>query len=139
MAIEPYLDIQRLRFPDWLRITYDIAGDTLDCLVPRFVLQPLVENAILHGIQPALHGGTVEIAARRAGGWLEVEVSDDGVGLPADAVERVGLTNCRERLTTYFGEEQALILEPRTPAGTRVALRLPWITAPREEGHVVVD
>ena len=137
--VERYAAIERTRFGERLALRLACEPAALAAEVPTLLLQPLVENAILHGIQPALHGGTVEIAARRAGGWLEVEVSDDGVGLPADAVERVGLTNCRERLTTYFGEEQALILEPRTPAGTRVALRLPWITSPREEGHVVVD
>jgi two-component system LytT family sensor kinase len=136
--VERYVAIERMRFGERLTLRMACDSAAFPAEVPTLLLQPLVENAILHGIQPALAGGTVEISARRAGDWLEVEVSDDGAGLPADAVERVGLTNCRERLQTYFGAEQALTLARRTPSGTRVALRLPWITAPREEGHVVV-
>ena len=137
--VERYVAIERMRFGERLALRVRCESAALVAEVPTLLLQPLVENAILHGIQPALAGGTVEIVARRAGDWLEVEVSDDGIGLPAAAVERVGLTNCRERLTTYFGDEQALTLEPRTPSGTRVAVRLPWTTAPLEErGSVVV-
>ena len=136
--VERYVAIERMRFGERLALRMACDAAALPAEVPTLLLQPLVENAILHGIQPALAGGTVEITARRAGEWLEVEVSDDGAGLPAHAAERVGLTNCRERLQTYFGDEQALRLERRMPSGTRVAVRLPWITAAREEGHVVV-
>jgi LytS/YehU family sensor histidine kinase len=80
----------------------------------------------------------VTITARRAGERLELDVSDDGIGLSADAVERVGLANCRERLAAHFGEDQALTLEHRAPSGTRVVVRLPWITTGHEAGSDVV-
>ena len=120
-----------------LHVTCEPAARAVE--VPTLLLQPLVENAILHGIQPSLRGGTVKITARRSAESLEVEVRDDGVGLAADAVERVGLGNCRERLTTYCGDEHALTVERGTPTGTAVRLRLPWSTVPQDRvGHVVV-
>jgi hypothetical protein len=101
VAIEPYLDIQRLRFPDWLRIDYDVGGDTLDCLVPRFVLQPLVENAIRHGLTGRVAAGCIEISSKLAAGRLVLRVADNGVGL-RQVVSRsgygIGLTNVEEPL-----------------------------------------
>jgi signal transduction histidine kinase len=138
VLVERYVAIERMRFGE--RLTLHVASEpaTLAGEVPTLLLQPLVENAILHGIQPALGGGTVEILARRVAEMLEVEVRDDGVGLPTDAVEHVGLTNCRERLTTYFGDAQALTVARRTPSGTAVTLRLPWTTVPRDTTADVV-
>jgi signal transduction histidine kinase len=136
--VERYVAIERMRFGERLSLRVACEPATLGAEVPTLLLQPLVENAILHGIQPALQGGTVEIAARRVGDRLELEVSDDGVGLAGDTTERVGLSNCRERLATYFGDDQTLTLERRTPTGTRVVVRLPWITAQREQAEDVV-
>jgi hypothetical protein len=106
--------------------------------VPTLLLQPLVENAILHGIQPSMYGGTVRIGARRSAGWLELEVDDDGMGLPAEngngRRERVGLTNSRERLEMQFGDEQSLHIAPRDPSGTRVSIRIPWSTEEAADG-----
>jgi len=137
--VERYVAIERMRFGERLTLRVACEPAALAVEVPTLLLQPLVENAILHGIQPSLRGGTVEITASHLAESLEVEVRDDGVGLPAGAVERVGLGNCRERLTTYCGDEHAMTLEPRTPTGTAVRLRLPWITVPQDGvGDVVV-
>jgi two-component system LytT family sensor kinase len=136
--VERYVAIERMRFGDRLALQVTGEPETLAAEVPALLLQPLVENAILHGIQPALHGGRVEIAARREGERLELEVCDDGIGLPAEVVERVGLTNCRERLTTHFGDDQTLMIARREPSGTRVVVRLPWVTARREAASDVV-
>jgi LytS/YehU family sensor histidine kinase len=100
--------------------------------VAALLLLPLMENAILHGIQPMMSGGTVTVAARRDDGWLDIEVSDDGAGLPAsagDPLERIGLSNTRQRLQKRFGEQQSLEIAPRAPSGTRVRIRIPWTVA----------
>lgn len=136
--VERYVAIERVRFGERLTLRVACEPATFCAEVPTLLLQPLVENAILHGIQPSLAGGTVEIVGRRAGDRLELEVSDDGVGLPERTTERVGLTNSRARLATHFGDDQSLVLERRTPSGTRVAVRLPWTTARREEAEDVV-
>lgn len=128
VAIEPYLDIQRLRFPDWLRIDYDVGGDTLDCLVPRFVLQPLVENAIRHGLTGRVAAGCIEISSRLVDGKLVLRVADNGVGL-RQVVSRsgygIGLTNVRERLTTLYGPGEQLRLSDATGGGAVAEVTLP--------------
>lgn len=128
--LERYVEIERFRFEDRLRVEFDVDPDTLDAQVPALLLQPLVENAVLHGIQPSLAGGTVRVGARREGPWLRLEVADDGVGLPAGferrAAQRVGLANARERLGTHFGERHTFSIAPGSPSGTRVTIRLPW-------------
>lgn len=128
VAIEPYLDIQRLRFPDWLRISYDVAGDTLDCLVPRFVLQPLVENAIRHGLTGRVAAGCIEISARITDGHLTLRVADNGVGL-RQVVSRpgygIGLTNVRERLATLYGPGEQLRLFDAPGGGAVAEVELP--------------
>ena len=128
VAIEPYLDIQRLRFPDWLRITYDVAGDTLDCLVPRFVLQPLVENAIRHGLTGRVAAGCIEISSRIADGRVVLRVADNGVGL-RQVVTRpgygIGLTNVRERLSTLYGAGEQLRLFDAPGGGAVAEVELP--------------
>ena len=128
VAIEPYLDIQRLRFPDWLRISYDVAGDTLDCLVPRFVLQPLVENAIRHGLTGRVAAGCIEISSRVADGRLVLRVADNGVGL-RQVVTRpgygIGLTNVRERLATLYGAGEHLRIFDAPGGGAVAEVELP--------------
>lgn len=81
--LDHYLAIQAIRFGDRLRIELDIAPDIRRALVPSLVMQPLVENAIRHGLAPRAAGGTTHVTARRAGNRLEIRICDDGVGLPA--------------------------------------------------------
>jgi hypothetical protein len=128
VAIEPYLDIQRLRFPDWLRIDYNVGGDTLDCLVPRFVLQPLVENAIRHGLTGRVAAGCIEISSRLTDDRLVLRVADNGVGL-RQVVSRsgygIGLTNVRDRLTTLYGAGDQLRLFDAPGGGAVAEVALP--------------
>jgi len=128
IAIEPYLDIQRLRFPDWLRIDYDVGGDTLDCLVPRFVLQPLVENAIRHGLTGRVAAGCIEISSRLVDGKLLLRVADNGVGLRqviARSGYGIGLTNVRDRLATLYGPGDQLRLSDAAGGGAVAEVTLP--------------
>ena len=137
--LRAYLDIEAVRFADRLRVEYDIAADTTSCLVPDLVLQPLVENAIKHGIAPLPHGGTIHIASKRDGDRLTLSVSDDGAGLQpgepapsrsgytsASAAGGVGLTVTRERLAHLYGSSASLTLAPGPRgAGTLATVVLP--------------
>ena len=140
--IRHYLDLEHMRFGDRLRVHVDVAPEALDARVPSFILQPLVENAIRHGIQPALAGGRVEVLGRLEGERVVLEVRDDGVGFHAPRRELgpasarrpgVGLGNTRQRLAQRFGEppEQLLQVSAREPSGTCVTLRFPRLLAPR--------
>src|SRR5689334_7235439 len=126
IAVEPYLDIQRLRFADWLRLDYRIDDRCVDCLVPRFVLQPLIENAIRHGLRGRERPGTIEIAAAIDDGSLVIRVSDDGVGLGRAQTNGhgIGLANVRERLRILYGGDDRVRLIDNAP-GTVAEIRVP--------------
>jgi hypothetical protein len=126
VAVEPYLDIQRLRFADWLRLDYQIDDRCVDCLVPRFVLQPLIENAIRHGLRGRDRPGTIEISASVDDGSLVIRVSDDGVGLgrATGNGHGIGLANVRERLRILYGGDDRVRLTDSAP-GTVAEIRVP--------------
>jgi signal transduction histidine kinase len=125
---EAYLQLLQLRMEDRLR--YDIAADApvRAAALPPLMLQPLVENAIHHGLEPKLEGGTLSIRASVQGGVLQVTVSDDGLGPDAPQRRRTGngiaLDNLRQRLQALYGDAASLTIEPLQP-GTRATLRLP--------------
>jgi len=132
-----YLEIEQTRFGDRLKVALDIAPDTLDARVPNLILQPLVENAIRHGIEPHARVGVIELRARQSHGTLRMEVRDNGGGLPAEAGdrERIGLTNTRARLLQLFGEQFHFELSNPPTGGTLVALSIPLRTAGSEVDH----
>lgn len=128
VGIEPYLDIQRIRFADWLTIDYRVDDRATDCLVPRFVLQPLIENAIRHGLSGRRSAGTIEISASVVNGSLIVRVADNGVGLDAPAKTSgrgIGLTNVRNRLRILYGDDDRLSLTSNEAGGAVSELRMP--------------
>jgi LytS/YehU family sensor histidine kinase len=99
----------------------------MQALVPQFILQPLVENALRHGIGRSLEGGTIEIGARRDGDDVVLWVRDDGAGPPTEPNgDGVGMRNTRERLETMFGARGSLRLEAVPGGGTRAVIRLPY-------------
>ena len=131
--LRTWLAVERERWNDRLTVEWEVAADTLNAAVPPLVLQPLVENALRHGLGSRLGGGTIAIGARRVQGttetkgtkeWLELRVSDDGVGFPSVHQERTGLGNLRERLASVYGEDASLTIEPG-PRGAAVTIRLP--------------
>ena len=133
--IERYLVIQRARFAGRLEATLDVDSGAIGALVPNLVLQPLVENAIRHGIAPRASGGNVTITARRdlIRSRLVLEVSDDGIGLdaararrlPNDGREGVGIANTTARLRQLYGEDWAFELSPDPRGGTVATVSLP--------------
>lgn len=127
-----YLDIERVRFEDRLRVRWDVDPSALPAKVPHLVLQPLVENAVRHGIAPRAAEGTVEVTAKRRGHSLYLSVRDDGVGIrDAESVrEGVGLSNVRARLAQLYGARQTLTVESAAGGGVHVHLTLPFRTEP---------
>jgi hypothetical protein len=131
--VDHYLAIQRVRFADRLSVRKEIAPETLAATVPTLLLQPLVENAVIHGVAPERTPGTVFLRARVEAGRLHLEVADTGRGapraLPADAPlafkEGIGLSNTRARLTALFGEDFHLLIAPAPEGGVCVRIDIP--------------
>jgi LytS/YehU family sensor histidine kinase len=123
-----YLSIEQTRFGNRLTTTMDIAPDTLNAQVPNLILQPLVENAIKHGIEPRAKPGRIELRTRRQAGVLTMEVSDNGVGLRnnKEVEEGVGLSNTRARLRELYGPAHRLELIEPGDGGLRVELSIPF-------------
>jgi signal transduction histidine kinase len=129
-----YAAIQRVRFEDRLTIQMDIAEDARDALVPALILQPLVENAIKHGLGERATGARVDVRARRDGDVLALTVSDDGPGLAgrpvSSIVERVGVGNARARLRYLYGAAATFSIDSPSDGGFSVRMRLPFHTTP---------
>ena len=128
--LELYLEIEQVRFKDRLRVRMEVEQETLDALVPNLILQPLVENAIRHGIGRRGSAGLLEISARRENGMLCLRVRDDGPGVAlggtAPATGQIGLTNTRERLRQLYGEAQTFELRNASDGGAVAALAIPF-------------
>jgi two-component system, LytTR family, sensor kinase len=134
--IDRYFSIQSQRFQDRLNVRIKIAPEVLSVVVPFLVLQPLVENAVQHGILPKQGGGTITVVAQDNGTEAVISVEDDGVGMDADrlmadlreahlAGTHVGIGNINYRMRQVFGEEYALMVETAPGAGMKVILRVP--------------
>jgi len=124
--IKAYLDIEQMRLGDRLRVKWDVAQDVLCVAVPSLVLQPLVENAVQHGIAASNRPGELRISAKRENGFLHLQVRDTGPGLqlPSEATNAgIGLSNTEARLRTIFGERHKF--ELINDNGLSVNLRLP--------------
>lgn len=131
--LELYLDIQQMRFSDRLKVEMRVEPEVFDAMVPNLILQPLVENAIRHGVSRRAGSGVVGIGARRDDGSLRICIYDDGVGLKRDdgtaTVEGVGLSNTRARLSQLYGERQRFSLSDREGGGVEANLVIPFVRA----------
>ena len=126
--VRGYLAIEKLRLGSRLRIVEAIEDDALDCSVPPLLLQPLVENAVRHGIDQCQGGGTVEVRATIAGERLVLEVEDDGAGcarMNNGQTSRVGISTTRRRLEALFGNDAKIDIATAHGHGFRIALDLP--------------
>jgi signal transduction histidine kinase len=128
--VELYLEIEQARFGSRLTVRMDVTPETMDACVPNLILQPLVENAVRHGIAPRSGPGLIEIRTRRENGTLRVEVMDNGPGLKRASTnvprEGVGLANTRARLQQLYPDQHQLTLANRAGGGVVVALCLPF-------------
>ena len=130
--VRAYLDIQQIRLGSRLQVSIDVPDDLHDVLVPAMSLQPLVENAVIHGVGRTAEGGRITLRALRDGGDLRLQVCDTGPGFPAAGVrEGIGLTNTRERLTQLYGAGRRVSWSQRTP-GACVEITVPFRVARKE-------
>jgi two-component system, LytTR family, sensor kinase len=131
-SIDRYLMLERARFGDRLEVRLQIAPEVLPVAVPFLALQPLVENAVRHGLAGKPGVGTVSIVAEDAGTECLISVEDDGVGMDPQQLRtrsedgtHVGLGNVDDRLRSVFGEDFGLVVETAPGAGTKVSMRIP--------------
>ncbi len=124
--IDDYLSLEVARFgAEKLRVEKDLDPRSLDVPVPSMMLQPLVENAVRHGLSPKVGGGVVRVEAARDGARLRIAVRDNGLGFKEAAREGIGLRNVRERLTAAYGEQATLEIESARGGGTSVIIDMP--------------
>jgi two-component system LytT family sensor kinase len=144
-VIEAYLDIERARFEQRLRVTIDVGPRLRHIRLPPLVLQPIVENAVKHGVAPRAAGGDIRIVAFADAGYLSIQIQDSGAGATADALRRgreegVGLRNVERRLQGQYGSAASLSVESTPGTGTCVKMRIPVTATSRGEpaGRVAV-
>ena len=129
--LEAYLALMQLRMGERLKVALDLPADLRNVALPPLLAQPLVENAIHHGLEPTIAGGTVSVSARQVDGRLVIEVADNGQGLNGPrrrAGNGVALDNIRARLQARFGVSASLELLPRDGGGTRAVIQFPLST-----------
>ena len=133
-SIHSYVELERARFGERLTVTLRIAPEALATTIPFLSVQPLVENAVRHGLEPREEGGTIVITARAEGTQTEITVEDDGVGtdpatlhavLVGDRAGHVGLRNVDTRVRQLYGDDHALEIETAPGSGTMVRMRIP--------------
>jgi len=127
-CLQQYLEIQKVRFADRLQLSVEIPSELLAAQVPTLMLQPMVENAIKHGIAKRVEGGAIRISASRTNGMLTIGIYNDGPALPADwekAANGVGLANVRRRLHGLYGDAFLLRACNREPGGVEVSVSVP--------------
>ena len=128
--LEAYLSIEKTRFQERLNTSIDANAEARTALIPTFLLQPFVENALRHGIAPRAAGGCVSISAQRTGKMLELRVEDDGGGLSSDYLARrdrgCGIRNTEGRLRALYGDDARLTVAPAVKGGVSVTITLPY-------------
>jgi signal transduction histidine kinase len=126
-----YLEIERIRFPARLTVGMHIEPDTLGAQVPNLILQPIVENAIRHGIAAYAAPGRVDISTSKRDKSLFLSVRDTGPGLKSNGTEGIGLTNTRARLQRLYGSKSRLSLENAVGGGLEVTIEIPFVASDR--------
>jgi LytS/YehU family sensor histidine kinase len=128
-VIRNYLDIFAVRMGDRLDYVIDVPDNIRDCRIPPLFIQPLVENAVKHGLEPSVSGGTVTIEGIRDGNSIRIIVSDSGVGInEKSGGSGIGLANIRKRLELLYGSRGRLGLEENKPCGIKAIIEIPYET-----------
>lgn len=131
--VQHYLEIEQIRFQDRLHLRFTVEQEIMEARVPNLILQPLVENAVRHGIGASASAGLIEITAKRENGNLLMQVQDDGTGLAegwqSEIHTGIGLINTRERLLQHYGAEYAFDIKNASPKGVIASIRIPYRTA----------
>ena len=132
--IDDYLDIEVIRFGrDKLQIFKEIDPEALEAFVPSMLLQPMIENAIKHGLAPRLEGGQIHIRTRRRAGRLLLEIDDNGIGIPQDRLAEVygggiGISNVQARLKLLYGDQFRMDIRSREGEGTQILIEIPEVS-----------
>jgi two-component system, LytTR family, sensor kinase len=137
--VRRYLEIQQVRFGDRLKVAIYVPADAMPGLVPALVLQPLVENAVKHGVLPREKGGSVTVTVARNNGTLQLRVADDGPGLPlgTPVAHAVGLSNTAARLAELYADKASFSLDSSPGGGVTATMEIPFRTAgPRFEDGI---
>jgi two-component system, LytTR family, sensor kinase len=127
--LQKYLDIQKVRFGDRLQLSMDVPEELFAAQVPRLILQPMVENAVKHGIAKRAQGGKIRIAAFRSNGMLTLSIYNDGPTLPTEPDKAscgIGIANVRTRLQSLYGDGFELNMHSKTPGGVEVLVSVPF-------------
>jgi two-component system, LytTR family, sensor kinase len=134
--IDDYLDIEVIRFGrDKLQIFKEIDAETLEAFVPSMLLQPMIENSIKHGLAPRLSGGEIHIRTHHRDSRLFIEISDNGLGIPAERLAEVygggiGISNVHERLRLLYGDQFRMDIHSQEGRGTQIHIEIPELVAP---------
>jgi two-component system, LytTR family, sensor kinase len=129
--LERYLDIEKIRFRNRLDVVISVDDDAIDAQVPSLILQPMVENAMRHGVEPHARMGLVELRGARSGENLVLTVADNGSGIPSEGIKRegIGVANTRARLLELYGARQKFELVNRAEGGLCVRITIPFSTS----------
>ena len=141
--VNHYVEIQKFRYSDLFELIWNVDNNLLDCLIPKTLIQPLVENSIFHGICPKDEKGTIRIAVQKDEKGICIEIEDNGIGMEQDKVQfilngegklvsndsirHIGVANIRDRIRYLYGEEYGICIESSVDKGTRVILHVPYI------------
>jgi two-component system sensor histidine kinase YesM len=135
--LNDYLYIQKIRFKDRLDYSVQVQSETYDALLPRFSIQPLVENAIKYGFDESQELCRVEIRVERVEEFLEVRIGDSGRGMnsacKAESGIGIGLGNLRQRMSLIYGESASMELGSKEGLGTVITLRMPFRTGEKRQ------
>lgn len=145
--VKAYLELEKARFEDKLTVVLDLPEEVLDCIVPSFILQPIVENAVKHGAMGAGKAGQVIVCAHNTIRGTEIAVTDNGKGIPPEVISRlehdeamnaysVGMLNVHRRLKSIYGADNGLIIG-KVPVGTRISMVIPYGAVRKMEGGEV--
>lgn len=121
-TMKTFLSILQVRMGDRLKVRFDLPDDLRDVAVPPMLLQPLVENAIKHGLEPKMDGGEVALMAKRMGNKIAITVADTGLGFQNSSSNGIGLKNVRERVKQLYGDAGSVSIEENQPSGTRITI-----------------
>jgi two-component system LytT family sensor kinase len=133
--IDDYLDIEVVRFgPEKMQIFKEIDDETLEAFVPSMLLQPIVENAIKHGLAPKLEGGQIHLRTRRQDGRLRIDIEDNGLGISPERMtqvfeEGIGISNVHERLRLLYGDNFRMDIQSQEGQGTQIHIEIPELVS----------
>ena len=131
--VQKYLDIQKVRFAERLQVSVHVPSELFPAQFPSLILQPMVENAVKHGIAKRVQGGAIRIAGFRTNGTLTLSVYNDGPGLPAGwetTNSGIGIANVRTRLQGLYGDQFEFTMRNQNPDGVEVSVSVPFVSLP---------